>query len=42
MGTVMNFLKERQGKDCLQETTAKEDWRETRLEIYNKYIGTEK
>ena len=39
MGSVIHFLKERLGKDCLQESRA--DWRDTRTALYNKYKGTE-
>lgn len=44
MGSVIHFIKERLGKDCLQVAgiNTKEDWRESRSAIYNKYKGTEK
>lgn len=44
MGTVIHFLKLRLGQDCLKEAgiSAKEDWRDTRTTIYNKYKGIEK
>ena len=40
MGSVIHFLKERLGKDCLLDIdNKKEDWRNTRHALYEKYKG---